>query len=240
MGGTGGFAGTLALGALAQANQSYVVVTTDSGHDDSKPGAACALNDLERQLDYAYVGVHRAVEVAKVIAKAYYGMEPKYAYFNGCSNGGRQALMEAQRYPDDFDGIVAGAPAAAFTRIGASFLRNTRALWPTPNAFTTPVVTQAALDLLSAKVLEACDALDGVTDGVIDDPRACRFNIATVKSCPGDRAASDCLTKAQRAAIATVYSPTTDARGTVIYPGQPVGGENFPSGWPAWITGSDT
>ena len=240
MGGNGGFAGSLNKGALAPANQGYLAVTTDTGHDDADGGARWALNDLERQLDYAYVGVHRAVEVAKVLAKAYYGTEPAFAYFAGCSNGGRQALMEVQRYPDDFDGVVAGAPAAQFSRIGVSFLKNLQAVFPTPRAFTAPVVTQASLDLLSAKVLEACDALDGVTDGVIDDPRACHFKVATVKACPGEHAAPDCLTKAQRAAVAAVYAPTRDARGAVIYPGQPVGGERFEGGWPAWITGSDT
>jgi feruloyl esterase len=240
MGGNGGFAGSLNRAALAPASQGYVAVTTDTGHDDPDGGARWALHDLEAQLDYAYVGVHRTVEVAKVLAKAYYGMEPKYAYFNGCSNGGRQALMEVQRYPDDFDGVIAGAPAAQFTRIGVSFLKNLQAVFPTPRTFGTPLVTQANLDLLSAKVLDACDALDGVTDGVIDDPRACHFRLASIRACPADRAAPDCLTRAQRAAIAAVYAPATDARGAVVYPGQPFGGERFEGGWPAWITGSDT
>ena len=240
MGGNGGFAGSLNRGALGLANQGYVAVTTDTGHDDPDGGARWALHDVEAQLDYAYVGVHRAAEVAKVLAKAYYGAEPRHSYFEGCSNGGRQALMEVQRYPDDFDGVVAGAPAAQFTRIGVSFVRNLRATFPTPSAFGAPAVRQAALDLLSARVLAACDAIDGVADGVIDDPRACHFSLATVKACPADRAAPDCLTTRERAVIATIYAPTTDARGAVIYPGQPVGGERFAGGWPAWITGSDT
>ena len=240
MGGNGGFAGSLNRGALATANQGYVAVTTDTGHDDDGGSARWALNDVERQLDYAYVGVHRTVEVAKVLAKAYYGVEPRYAYFAGCSNGGRQALMEVQRYPDDFDGVIAGAPAAQFTRIGISFVKNLQATYRTPRTFRTPVVTQASLDLLSRKVLDACDAIDGVTDGVIDDPRNCHFAVASIKACPSDRAAPDCLTRAQRAAIVTIYAPTTDARGAVIYPGQPFGGEAFAEGWPAWITGSDT
>src|SRR5439155_2853021 len=92
MGGNGGYAGSLNIPALGQTNQGYVAVTTDTGHDDDGGTARWALNDLEAQLDYAYVGVHRTVEVAKAVTKAYYGAEPRYSYFAGCSNGGRQAL----------------------------------------------------------------------------------------------------------------------------------------------------
>lgn len=240
MGGNGGFAGRISRAAFANANQGYLSVSTNTGHDDDIGSARWALNDVERQLDYAYVGVHRTVEVAKVLAKAYYGVEPRFSYFLGCSNGGRQALMEAQRYPDDFDGIVAGAPAAQHSRISASFLKNAQVTFPSPKFFDRPIVTQANLDLVSAKVLAACDALDGVKDGVLDDPRACRFRLATVKACPANRAGADCLTAAQRAVIARVYAPLTDKRGRVVYPGQPFGGENLAGGWSAWITGSDT
>ena len=242
MGGNGGFAGTLARAALANANAGYVSVTTNTGHENGPDdgGARWALNDPERQLDYGHVAVHRTVEVAKVIAKAYYGAEPKYSYFVGCSNGGRQGLMEAQRYPDDFDGIVAGAPAGPNSRIAGSFLKNIQATFPDPKAFDRPLVTQANLDLVSAAVLEACDAMDGVKDGVLDDARQCQFKLATIKSCPAKRPGHDCLTAAQRAAIVRVYAPHTDTSGKVLYPGQPFGGENLAGGWPAWITGSDT
>lgn len=242
MGGNGGFAGTISRGVFANANAGYVAVSTNTGHENTADdmGARWALNDMERQLDYGHVGVHRTAEVAKVIARAYYGVEPRYSYFLGCSNGGRQALMEAQRYPDDFDGIVAGAPAGPNTRIGASFLKNIQATFPNPRAFGTPLVTQANLDLVANTVLEACDAMDGVKDGVLDDPRSCQFKLATIKACPANKAGGDCLTAAQRSAIARVYAPLTDKSGKVVYPGQPFGGENLAAGWPAWITGSDT
>ena len=242
MGGNGGFAGVINRQVARSATYGYATVTTNTGHADPDDGAGgkWALNNPERQIDYAFLGVHRTVEVAKVLAKAFYGSEPRYSYFDGCSNGGRQGLMEVERYPEDFDGVIAGAPAIPFTNIFASFARNLRAAYPTPAYFTKPLVTQANLDLLSARVLEACDALDGVKDGVLGDPRDCKFQLSSLPSCPNDKAAASCVTRAQRHAIETIYSPLTDAEGTVIYPGQPLGGENLAGGWATWIVGADS
>ncbi len=241
MGGNGGYAGTINRGVLANATAGYLTVSTNTGHESSPGGGArWALNDPERQVDFGYLAVHRTAEIAKSLAKAFYGAEPTYSYFSGCSNGGRQGLMEAERFPDDFDGIISGAPAADMSKTGASFLKNTQAAFPDPTYFDHPLVTQANLDLVSAKVLEACDALDGVKDGILDDPRECKFRLASVRRCPADNAAPDCLTGAQRAAIARIYAPATDDRGRVIYPGQPYGGENLRGGWSFWITGRDT
>jgi hypothetical protein len=241
MGGNGGYAGTINSGALAAANDGYLTVSTNTGHDRSPGGGArWALNDPERQIDFGYLAVHRTAEVAKTLAKAFYGHEPRYSYFVGCSNGGRQGLMEAERYPADFDGIVAGAPAAFMSVTGAAFLKNTKAAFPDPAYFDKPLITQANLDLVSRKVLDACDARDGVRDGILNDPRDCRFKLSSIKRCAGDSAASDCLTSAQSAAIARIYAPVTDARGRIIYPAQPFGGENLPAGWPGWITGRDS
>ncbi|HEV7595803.1 MAG TPA: tannase/feruloyl esterase family alpha/beta hydrolase [Gemmatimonadaceae bacterium] len=240
MGGNGGYAGTINRGILANATAGYLTVSTNTGHDRSPGGGArWALNDPERQVDFGYLAVHRTAETGKLLAKAFYGAEPSYSYFTGCSNGGRQALMEAERFPEDFDGIVSGAPAAHMSRTGASFLKNTQAAFPDPSYFDHPLITQANLDLVSARVLEACDALDGVKDGILDDPRDCKFRLASIRKCPGDKAAADCLTVAQRAAIARIYAPTKDDRGKVVYPGQPFGGENLPGGWSNWITGRD-
>jgi feruloyl esterase len=148
--------------------------------------------------------------------------------------------MEVQRFPEDFDGVIAGAPAIPFTNIFVSFARNLGAAYPTPAYFAKPVVTRANLDLLAARVLEACDAIDGMKDGVLTDPRDCKFKLSSLPSCPNDRPAASCLTAPQRHAIQTIYSPTTDEQGKVIYPGQPLGGENLPGGWAAWIVGSDS
>lgn len=241
MGGNGGYAGSINRGVLSNSNAGYLTVSTNTGHEATPGGGAkWALNDVERQLDFGFVAVHRSVELAKVLGKAFYGSEPRFSYFTGCSNGGRQGLMEVQRYPDDFDGVIAGAPAAQFTSIGASFMKNLKAVYPNPSFFDTPVVTPANLDLVAASVLEACDRLDGVQDGVLDDPRDCKFKLSSLKACPRNRAGADCLTQAQRSVIARIYSPTTDEKNQVVYPGQPFGGENYAGGWPAWITGRDS
>jgi Tannase and feruloyl esterase len=241
MGGNGGYAGTINIGSLSLANDGYLTISTNTGHEHSPAGGArWALNDPERQIDFGYLAVHQTALVGKALAKAFYGSEPRYSYFSGCSNGGRQGLMEAERYPDDFNGIVSGAPAAHMSRTGASFLKNLRAVYPDTSYFHSPIITQANLDLLSSKVLGSCDALDGVRDGILNDPRDCRFKLSSIKTCPRGVAGSDCLTKAQRKAIAAIYGPTTDRAGKVIYPGQPLGGENLENGWPAWIIGPDT
>jgi feruloyl esterase len=146
--------------------------------------------------------------------------------------------MEAQRYPQDFDGLLAGAPAYDFTSIAAGFVKNIKAVFPTRNSARTPVVTPDNLALIGRAALEACDASDGVRDGVIGAPDTCRFSLAGVKACPNETAAPDCLTTTERRAIAAIYAPAT-AGALQIYPGQPVGGENDESGWREWITGVD-
>ncbi len=240
MGGNGGFAGSINHGALAAADGGYAAASTDTGHEDDGGPARWALGDPERQRDFGYLAVHRAAAVARALVRAYYGADATHAYFDGCSNGGRQGLMEAQRYPADFDGIIAGAPAIPWTAIGAAFLRNARAAFPTRAAFARPALRPEALDALAAAVLDQCDALDGLRDGVVDDPRACHFRLDRVRACPADGPAPGCLTRAERAVAAAVYAPTRDAAGRVLYPGQPVGGENEPGGWTPWIVGRDT
>ena len=241
MGGNGGYAGTINRGIMREATSGYAVASTNTGHERSAGGGArWALNSPDAQKDFGYLAVHRTAQVARSIITAFYGSAPRYSYFTGCSNGGRQALMEAERYPDDFDGIASAAPAAHMSRTGASFLKNIKAAFPDPSYFEHPIITKASLDLLSAKVLEACDAIDGVRDGIINDPRDCHFKLESVKACPANRPGADCLTDAQRNVIARIYAPTTDDRGKVIYPGQPFGGENLDGGWGPWITGRDS
>jgi feruloyl esterase len=140
MGGGGGFVGGIDNQAVASINAGYATVGTDTGHQGSVTTAAWALNDIERQLNFGHVGVHRVAETAKTIVRHYYNAGIERSYFSGCSNGGRQALMAAQRYQDDFDGIIAGAPQP--TGIGAQFIGNIRpfrsgrrlapAFWPRP------------------------------------------------------------------------------------------------------------
>ena len=237
MSGGGGFVGSLPSPG-PDVDRGFAVTTTDTGHKSEGIDARWALDNLERQLDFAYLATHRTAVTAKAIVATYYGSDPRYSYFSGCSTGGRQALMEAQRFPDDFDGIVSGAPVFDWTRAVTAGLALAQALYPDPAVLDKPVITEASLKLVHDAALAACDAKDGVADGVIDDPRTCAFDLATVRACPKDAVAPDCLTRAQRAAIARVYSPLGDGEG-VIYEGTPVGAEAEEGGWRAWLTGSD-
>ena len=237
MGGNGGFAGSLD-NDFSSVARGYAFADTDTGHQASAIQAGWAMGHPDRLANYGHVAVHRTADTAKAIVRAYYGRAAQYSYFEGCSNGGRQALMEAQRYPQDFDGLLAGAPAYDFTNIAGGFVKNIQAVFPTRDSARTPVVTAGNLALIERAALEACDASDGVRDNVIGAPDTCRFPLGDVKACPDDTAAADCLTAAQRKAIAAIYAPAT-AGAQRIYPGQPVGGENDENGWRLWITGVD-
>jgi feruloyl esterase len=238
MGGGGGFVGGVDNQVRGVVNAGFASAGTDTGHDSGGTQASWALRNRERQINYGHVGIHRTGEIAQQVIKAYYGAAPTYSYFMGCSNGGRQALMEAQRYPEDFQGIVSGAPAIDITNIVASFIKNTQAALPDPKSIAQSSIRPETLTLVARAALDKCDALDGVRDNVIDDPRACRFDVASLPGCSGDAAVSGCVTKAERDALARIYEPTRIA-GTEVYPGQPVGGEADEGGWRAWMTGVD-
>ena len=234
MGGGGGYVGAVDNQFASTVQDGFATVGTDAGHSASMLSAGWALRNDTRITDFAYRAVHRTAEVTKLLIAAYYGRPPEHSYFIGCSNGGREALMEAQRYPADFDGIVAIAPAYNFLAITTTFVRNAQAQYPTGD-FNAPVVTPDVLKLLAAKVTETCDATDGVRDGTIENPEACTFTLASLPACPNDTAASSCVTRTQRAALSTFAAPL--AAGAVRYPGQPFGDEADPDGWHAWITG---
>ena len=235
MGGAGGFAGAVENMAVSSVNSGYATVGTDAGHQGIAILGNWAVGHPDRVVDYAHRAVHRTAEVAKLLIAAYYGSAPVKSYFYGCSNGGREALMEAQRYPADFDGIVAMAPAADFTATTARFLATLQALYPAGD-YTRPTVTAENLALVQNRVLAACDARDGVADGVLEDPRQCEFSLDELPACPNDVAAADCLTGAQRKAIAAIRAPVV-INGRTVYPGQPWGNEAEGAGWPLWITG---
>jgi feruloyl esterase len=226
MGGGGGFVGQVQNQAATSVNAGYATAGTDTGHSGGVTDARWALNDLERQLNFGYLAVHRTAVVAKAIVRSYYGANETRSYFSGCSNGGRQALMEAQRYPDDFDGVVAGAPAADFTAIGAQFIKDMQVAFPDPRDVATPMFAPETLKSIESQIVAKCDALDGAEDGLIEDPRACAIDVAALTG----------VTAAQRAVLKTIYAETRNHDG-VIYPAQPVGGEGAPAGWAAWITG---
>ena len=237
--GNGGFAGSIAYAdgrgnvpGLAEALLAgYAASSTDTGHKASDLDARWALGHPEKVIDYGYRAIHETAEKAKAIIRAFYGRDSRQSYFNSCSNGGREALMEAQRFPADYDGIIAGAPANAVTHLLAGFTMNVQATESDPASYIPPT----KLPALEAAALEACDGLDGLKDGVIDDPRKCKFDPA-VLLCQGAESDS-CLTQPQVAALKKIYTGTRTSRGDQIYPGYFVGGETGARGWARWITG---
>jgi hypothetical protein len=223
MGGGGAFVGTRDNQASETVNAGYATVGTDTGHQGNLWDASWALNNLERQLNFGYLAVHRTAETAKTILRHYYGTTETRSYFSGCSNGGRQGLMEAQRFPDDFDGIVVGAPALDFVGMAAQFVKDMQAVFPNPRSVWTPMFTPETLKSVEAQIVERCDAVDGVKDGLLEDPRRCNIDVAALAG----------LSDGQRAALKKIYAETVGKEGA-IYPAQPPGGE---SDWPSWITG---
>lgn len=228
--GNGGFAGSIGYTALADAvANGYVASSTDTGHKGGATDGVWALGHHEKMVDYGYRAIHETAEKAKEVVAAYYGGAPKQSYFASCSNGGRQALLEAQRYPADYDGILAGAPANYFTHIAAGFVWNQQAL-DGPG-----YIPAAKLKLIESAALASCDATDGVMDGVIDDPTKCHFDPAAL-ACKGE-ASDSCLTEAQVAALKKIYEGPKNSKGQQLYPGFEPGGETGLGGWASWITG---
>jgi len=231
--GNGGFAGAIDYGALANAvTYGYAASGTDTGHKGSAIEAGWALGHPEKVADFGYRAIHETAEKAKELVKAYYSNGPRRSYFSSCSNGGREALMEAQRYPADYDGILAGAPANYWTHLLTEAVAEVQAL-SEPGAY----IPVSKLPALQAATLAACDARDGVTDGVIDDPSRCQFDPGQLL-CKG--ADSDaCLTAPQVAALKKLYAGARDTAGKQIFPGRVVGGETGPNAWADWINGRE-
>ena len=242
MGGGGAYVGSIQNQALAYGagpgalERGYATVGTDTGHVSSMVDGSWALNNVERQENFGHRAVHLTAVAAKAIIERYYARAPEYSYFVGCSRGGGQAMMETQRYPEDFDGLVAGAPAYDWTGFRGAQIRTLQTMLPDGDT-KGPVLTQANLELLGTTIIAACDARDGVADGILTDPRDCPFEPDDLKKCEGN-ARADCVTRKQLAAIKAIYdAPTIDGRR--IFAGFPYGGEHNPRGWEAWMVGSD-
>jgi len=208
---------------VARVQRGDVAVATDTGHTGSS--LLFGKDNPVAIEDWGNRAVHESVVAAKQVVKAYYGHAQRWSYFSGSSTGGHEALMVAQRHPEDFDGIIAGAPGNNRTNLNLEFLweylHNHR-----PGDDAHPIVPNAKLAMLNAAVIKACDGLDGVRDGVINDPRACHFDVASL-ACPGAET-SDCLTTEQVATIRAIYAGPRDARtGRQIYPGFPFGSEGM-------------
>jgi feruloyl esterase len=229
--GNGGFAGVIPeRGLLMGVAQGFAVAGTDDGHQSTvNTDASWALGHPEKQIDFGYRALKETTDAAKAIITAYAGT-PKYSYFQGCSDGGREALMEAQRYPQDFDGIVAGDPANNWTHLLANSVWNYQALTATPGSF----LTQDRLKLIQAEAVKQC----ADSDGVIQDPLACHFKPETLLCKTGS--GPDCLSAAQLAALRKVYAGSRNPRtGAKILSGFTPGGEAEANGWGRWIAGPD-
>lgn len=231
--GNGGFAGEIGYSGLALAvRQKYASAATDTGHSAIGTDASWALGHPEKVADFGYRAIHEMTQIAKTLIKAFYSNPAQHTYFAACSNGGRQALMEAQRFPADYDGILAGAPANYWTHLLTKALADAQATTLDPASY----IPSSKLPALARAVNAACDAQDGVTDGVLNDPRQCKFDPASLLCKAGD--SSECLTAPQITALKELYEGPHDANGNLIFPGYLPGGEEGPGGWATWITGA--
>ncbi len=217
--GGGGFAGVISYGAMTTAlNRGYATASTDTGH--STPGGSWALGHPELIVDFAHRAVHEVTVKSKAIVEAFYGNAPRRSYFEGCSTGGRQALMEAQRYPGDYDGIVAGAPANFWTGLMTNSVAVKGAILKDPASHLSP----AKFALLNKAAVAACDLRDGVRDGLIENPAQCPFD-PKVLQCSGANT-DECLTAPQVEAARRIYGSTINPRTKAeVFPGLTRGSE---------------
>lgn len=240
--GNGGYAGE-SLDAQGRAGfrdralaAGFAVTNTNTGHDAAREPLASFATNPQKLIDYAYRAVHVTAMTAKEIARSYYGTAASRSYFDGCSTGGRQGLISAQRFPHDFDGIIVGAPVLDFTGTMMHYALMQQAMRNAP-------ALANKFELLAARYYGKCDKVDGIADGIVDDPRRCPFDPATdVPLCTAVNAtANDCLTEAEMAAMKAVYSPVV-VNGATVFPGFTPGAEALmPSasgptaGWHGWI-----
>ncbi|MGB4248651.1 MAG: tannase/feruloyl esterase family alpha/beta hydrolase [Pseudohongiellaceae bacterium] len=234
--GDGGKDGDLDL-ADHRVAEGYAVANSNTGHDSAvEPGSQFGFNNRQAEIDFGYRSVHLTVMAGKALAERYYRTEPTYSYFEGCSTGGRQGLMEAQRFPQDFDGIVAGAPVNYYQAMNAA------GVWWLQRMFNDDFAGNLAVDtdgdgtfdsvnlvnVLNDRVLQQCDANDGIQDGVLNDPMSCDFeprrDLAGLM-CNADTSGDTCFTPAQLQTIEDFYSGPYDDAGTVLYPGKALGSE---------------
>jgi hypothetical protein len=239
--GDGGKDGDLDF-ADARLAQGYAVANSNMGHDaGAEPGASFGFDNRQAEKDFGYRAVHLTVNAAKTLIREYYGRAADYSYFEGCSTGGREGLMEAQRFPYDFDGISAGAPVNHYQALNAGHT------WLLQRVFRNGMAGNLAFDsdgdgtpddltklsVLRDAVLDACDADDGIRDGVIDDPPSCDFDPRRDlkgRMCPNGTDAADCFTPAQLQTIEDFYSGPYDSRGKAVFKGREPGSE---AGWAA-------
>ncbi|MEO7135634.1 MAG: tannase/feruloyl esterase family alpha/beta hydrolase, partial [Vicinamibacterales bacterium] len=221
--GNGGYQGSISYAAMATAlRRGYATASTDTGHagDDVKFGQG----HPEKVIDFGWRAIHVMTDTAKLIVRNAQGRFADKSYFVGCSSGGHQAMAEAQRFPDDYDGIIAGAPANNRIRQTFAFAHAWSA---THNADGSPILTAAKLSMVTRAAVAACDANDTLKDGLIEDPRKCSFDPAAL-ACRTGADESTCLTPPQVDAVRKVYDgPKNPRTGEQIFTGWPRGSEAF-------------
>jgi hypothetical protein len=234
--GCGGFCGSITPTSFpacdAQLGGDFALSTTNDGHVGASGfDAVWASNDRQLRIDMYFRAVHVTAVASKAIVGAFYGQAPRYSYFQGCSEGGREGLMEAQRYPEDFDGIIAGAPAAYWSPLNAEYQPWNARSNTAPDG--SSIITPDKLPALHQAVIAACDGKDGLVDGQLEDPRDCSFDPASIQ-CPATSDAPSCLTAAQVQAARRIYGGPRDARGRRLYVGgEPLGSELQ---WAPWLS----
>jgi feruloyl esterase len=219
--GNGAWAGNISLDAMAAPlRRGYATASNDTGHKG--PSASFVLGHPEKLIDFAYRSMHEMTVHSKAIIRAFFGRAPQLSYYQGCSTGGRQGMMEAQRYPEDFDAIIAGAPVYNMVHLNVSQVGLQVEMLKNPDR----LVPDGKKAVFANAVVAACDEKDGVKDGIINDPRSCRFDPAVLACKAGDSA--DCLTAAQVENARSVWSAVKTKSGELVYPGRSPG---FESGW---------
>jgi len=225
VGGLGGRIGTLTRGLA----RGYASASTDTGHTSDDP---TWMSNRAKEIDYGHRGTHVTAVAGKALTSAFYGRPIAHAYFDGCSNGGRQALMEVQRYPDDFDGIIAGNPST-----GTAMQVGRALVYQKMLSKVGHFLTREAVELISQATLTACDKTDGLEDGLISEPSRCAFDPETLK-CTDTRTVG-CLNEGQLAVVRQIYGGAKLPSGEVYAWGFPVGHEGGETGWRAWISGPE-
>ena len=241
--GNGGFAGTIWVSYIADAvSRGYAAAATDDGTSGSPAGAATFLGHPNVQIDYGYRAIKVTTDNSKAIIKRLTGKYPSYSYFSGCSDGGREALMEAQRYPQDFNGIIVGSPANDLVGLlGASFLWNMQALLAGPQTKGIPdaYIPAQKLTLLSTRAISQCVGKDGgvSTDAFLNDPTICHFDPLIAQCEPGEDT-DTCLTPAQVDAARKIYRGPHRFSGELLFPGYEPGSKSSAMNWPEWLVGT--
>ena len=222
--GNGGWAGSIGYGALAEGvRRGYATASTDTGHQSDVSSASFALGHPEKVVDFAWRSIHEMTVKGKSVTKDFYAQPPKYSYFTGCSGGGKQGLTEAQLFPDEYDGIAAGDAANNMVHLHAAWIRIAQIVHKEPGSY----IPGEKYSLIHNAVLQQCDALDGVKDGLLENPQVCKFDPKVLQCKAGD--AATCLTAKQVESAQQIFSPTIHT-GTkkVLMPGL------LPSSEAAW------